>query len=46
MSITEKRIIKLYLGSMIVNGINNDAKPAAAKLGMIFMQLINILRLP
>ena len=30
----KKELLRLYLGSMIVNGINNDAKPAAAKLGM------------
>jgi hypothetical protein len=30
----KKELLRLYLGSMIVNGINNDAKPAATKLGM------------
>lgn len=29
----KKELIRLYLGSLIVNGINNDGRPAAAKLG-------------
>ena len=29
----KKELLRLYLGSLIVNGINNGGRPAAAKLG-------------
>ena len=38
----KKELLRLYLGSLIVNGINNGGRPAAAKLGADILSLIHI----